>query len=219
LDTTTRSFYRFWLALGLFQTLLVAGITGGCTGNSSSSDTLFSTSANSAAHAGSENTTASSVQTPGNPNGVRISRAFFEKSIVGKIQIQTADHSISNEIDSNVSWQDLPTTLPAPTGSVIADLREHQGCASFDSLSGVALCFNVVPDISSLGVNDREVKPTGLEGLIAQSSNSPCNPIVKNIAYAQASKVDTSLTVNFTVENQGEGCAPSVQVTMVLRQI
>ncbi len=88
---------------------------------------------------------------------VRVPRAFFEKPLAGSVDID-GQRIIAWE---SINWIENPPTAAPPTGPVYGDFRERKGCAMFVNEAGLQLCFNVVPDIASLGVNAEEIKLEG----------------------------------------------------------
>lgn len=104
---------------------------------------------------------------------LRIPREFFESPF--RVEIQFGDSRYANE----GRWVELPTTLPPPDpalGPVLGDFRDFQGCVISEERAGngsrsgqpaIRLCFNVMPDVTSVGVNDREMTVQGLEGLVS----------------------------------------------------
>ncbi|MGZ3688324.1 MAG: hypothetical protein ACXWPM_09370 [Bdellovibrionota bacterium] len=147
-----KSSYLVWLVLGAME--LVAA--SGCSGTEASASASPSASQ-------------APIELP-----VRISRAFFEKSMVGEIHIRDLKGSETfSAPSSSVDWREDPTTLPAPGPGAIADFRDFQGCAEFSGeAEGVELCFNVMPDVSSVGVNAKDTKVQGLESLFGTNVTS-----------------------------------------------
>ncbi|MBI3555630.1 MAG: hypothetical protein HY074_05150 [Deltaproteobacteria bacterium] len=128
-------FFMMWLALGLSQTLLDTNVTN--------ADSLFSSGAQD------QLLESDSAQS-------RVSRTFFEQPLRGSLNI--ADTHAAIWTSSAVKWQELPPTAAPPTGVVYGDFRERKGCATFPDGAGLQLCFNIVPDISSVGLNAKELQ-------------------------------------------------------------
>ncbi|MBI3542828.1 MAG: hypothetical protein HY075_06085 [Deltaproteobacteria bacterium] len=84
-----------WLALGTFQLLLLCG----CNGSTQSSDNLLSNTSASASDSGSGGAERSDEPAAASTIPVRISRAFFERSLTGSVKIG------DEESQSDVSWQ------------------------------------------------------------------------------------------------------------------
>lgn len=164
-----------WLAVGFFQVALIAGCNAQNDAQASQD------------HRDSAGTETGAPSKAVNINKVRISRAFFERSIIGDVKL---DHQ---EIQSNVAWQVGEPIGAAPQEPVIADFRERIGCAIYEDTQGVKLCFKVIPDISSLGVNADEVHAEGL-----------CNGNFKNMRFVSATKSEGQLTVTFAGTCAGE---------------
>ncbi|MBI3542829.1 MAG: hypothetical protein HY075_06090 [Deltaproteobacteria bacterium] len=83
---------------------------------------------------------------------------------------------------------------------MIGDFRDHQGCATYDEL-GVRLCFNILPDVSNVGVNARELT------LTIDSFD--------DVRFTGASNADGVLKIGFSASAQG---APK-SIELTLRQI
>jgi hypothetical protein len=81
-----------------------------------------------------------------------------------------------------VSW--IEPHVPAGPPPYIAP--DHTGCASFDDISGLKLCFHIMSDVSSVGVNARD---TSIEGL--------CDGAFENPTLSQAAFEDGVLTVDY----------------------
>src|SRR5205823_5562528 len=110
------------------------------------------------------------------PLPIRISRDFFEKDHLQAEVTVASQGTPPQTAQSSVSWEAQPTTLPPPDprqGKVLADFRDYTGCAVLGDLEGVRLCFNVMPDVSNLGVNDREMKLQGVENVACSQAGSP----------------------------------------------
>lgn len=192
-------YYAFWLVLGLFQLIAVSGCSG-----SNAADTLPSSS-----HL-SENSSSSDTQ------NVRLSRAFFEKSLAGKMQVVQADGSSPAEIDSDVIWrEEMPAVREAT-----AIAPDHPGCAIFTE-AGVRLCFNVMSDVTSVGVNADETRAPNLGRVAAETFNSGCNAPLENIRFVNAEQNDGFLKVSFMGDRPAqETCeAGRVLVNLQIRQI
>jgi hypothetical protein len=185
------SLYKMWLALGLVQLALLSGCSGATAG-----DSLLSQGSGDPTSSSSHSE--SSMPPTQATQPLRLSRAFFEKSLVGSVTVG------SDKTESDVTWTELPPTSPAPTGPVIADLRDHKGCASYDSVGNVSLCFNIMPDVSSVGVNAKDVSVTGL-----------CGGKFLNSKFVDGSYVDGVLTVTFSGTCNGQ----SQLARLTLRQI
>lgn len=197
-------FYRLWLALGFIQMFALQGCMG-----SAPNEQLLSQSPPEAG--GVDSAHSDSTQ------NVRLSRAFFERSLAGKMQVTPADGSPTAEFDSNVTWKEQ---LPAirEVGSVAPD---HLGCASYEEL-GTRLCFYIMSDVTSVGINADEISAPSLGRAVAAADQSGCNANLQNLRFAQATKDgDSAVKVNFVGDRPAqEGCtAGPVMVTLELRQI
>lgn len=175
--------FKIFLALGLAQTLLS---TSGCTAPTASTPQTQEAEASRVDAQGFED------------EPVRLSRAFFSRSLTGAVRLN------GEEVQSDVSWNEYAATAPAPTEPVIADFRDRKGCASYDSADGIQLCFNIMPDVSSVGVNNDEVT---LEGV--------CGGQFQNAKLVHAEKRDDGIAVTF----QGSCSGQTAVAELTLRQI
>lgn len=97
---------------------------------------------------------------------VRVPREFFEGAVVARIIAGASAGPSSELFDGGATWTELPPRDPAPRGDAIADFRNFPGCAGFPGES-VRLCFDVMPDVSNLGVNAEELSAPGLAEWLA----------------------------------------------------
>jgi hypothetical protein len=121
-------FHRIWLLLGLAQLALAAGCHAGA-----ASDWLLSSTSPS-----SEETSPEALPP------ARVSRAFFEKPLMGTL------HAGDQAVLSRVSWQESPPAEPPTSGN-------HEGCAVFQDAGGAMVCFNVVNDVTSISLDPSSV--------------------------------------------------------------
>lgn len=196
-----RRFYSVWLVLGLFQIITLQGCSNSAA--SSNSNALLS-----------EDPPIKTTEQATNESNVRLSRAFFERSLTGKMQVTPANGAPSDEIESAVSWNENLSGL-REAGGVAAD---HLGCALYKDL-GVKLCFQIMSDVTSVGVNETDLKVTGLSKV---ASDSECNAPLQNVRFMQAIKNgEEHIEINFVGDRpQQDGCAGGpVLIKLSLRQI
>ena len=93
---------------------------------------------------------------------IRVPREFFERPVAARIEVGS-----SAAFEGGSIWVELPPTDPAPGSDALADFRNFPGCAGFPGES-VRLCFDVIPDVSNLGVNEQELSAPGLKEWIAR---------------------------------------------------
>jgi hypothetical protein len=186
LDTQRRSFYQGWLVLGIIQFIL-ASLSTGCTSSGATSQSTQLNTAEAGAGTGAE---VSSVQTP----ETRLQRTFFERSVAGTIQYGP------EEISSDVEWQEETPRR---------DMSDRKGCASYEQANGARICFNVMADVTSLGVNGDE---TTLE------NGQAIHPCLARARFAGASKSNDVLHVTFESTGACADGAP-VKAQFTLRQI
>lgn len=151
----------------------------------------------------------------------RLSRAFFEKTVVGTLQIADGARQQTIILDSNIVWHDYPTTIPpSPRTDLIADFREHQGCAIYQDIDGLKLCFNVVPDVSSLAVNDKEVKIEGISNV-----SEPFASCAMTLHFTGASRNDGLVSISFVARSGVDAIGNpdcqnrNVAIDLTLRQL
>jgi hypothetical protein len=218
-----RLFHLGWLLLGLLQLLMVSG----CGQSASASDPLLSASSPSG-QSTEEAGTAVAVMP------VRVSRTFFESQVTGAIRLQGSDGNSGADTQSAIAWNELAPTDPAPadsaaTGTVLADFRDHQGCASFQDANGVELCFNLMGDVDSFGLNAKEMSPNGLGAYVDRQLGQPCPGAAWDVhlvnaarapAAGSASKV-SSFTVSFVAKPAaGSSCNQGpVKVDVTVQRI
>jgi len=151
---------------------------------------------------------------------VRINRSFFEKDYQQSVQITVNGSAL--DYSGRGTWKEQATDLPAPapdesTGPVLADFRDFKACSSNDRAPGVGVCFNVMPDVSSVGMNAKEMK---LEGL-SQVVPSECSDAASQLAFKGATRSAYNpaggpehYTAEFSNgEAAGSRCALTIQVT------
>jgi hypothetical protein len=155
---------------------------------------------------------------------VRVSRAFFqEQALLGRISAQTPNKKIQMEFDSSVRWEEEPTTQSAPQPGALADFRDHQGCAQYVTQNGVAVCFNMMGDVYSLGVNSKDVQLRGVADYINQKlndSSDQCTYQVENLRFAKAERDSSQVTLHYTGEATSSECQGSaVNVAVQLKHL
>jgi hypothetical protein len=113
-----------------------------------------------------------------------------------------SDHSgFKLDLSSPVVWNQEPTQLPAPQPGAIADFRDFTGCANYHNIDSVAVCFNVMPDVSSVGVNAKDVSLRNMESYIASELNvsqSGTQYEVSNVQFRDAKRAGGQVTIGFT---------------------
>ena len=138
-------------------------------------------------------------------NPIRISRAFFRNSLVGEIAIESSKYTAFKTTNkSPVVWVEHSPTGPEPQPGALADFRDRLGCAYFVEAGSLAVCFNMMGDVFSLGVNSREMKFLGIQDYIkvsyqtAVSSEYNCQPDIKNFSLEGASGSEGVLELSLT---------------------
>ena len=147
------------------------------------------------------------------PKPVRISRPLLKKEIHGQITAGIQG-SKAHFFQSAVYWREFPTTLPAPQPGAIADFRDFEGCLEFQDVQNLAVCFNVMPDVSSVGVNAKEMKLHGVENFMnevlkqdpgltrfGEFQPSRCEMSVQNVQFVRAARMDNrAVRIEFSGE-------------------
>lgn len=178
---------KVWLALGFIQ---LAFLVSGCSGTAYSDDNLLSTSP-----ARERTTDEGSSQDSQLPQ--RLSRAYFERSLTGSITLN--DH----EILSDVEWvEEYPQDRPARSIPSIG--TDHIGCATYTNVDGIQLCFNIMGDVSSVGLSAKDISLRGA-----------CRGKVQNARFERASNKDGVVIVKFKLGCDEQG--GSLKIT--LRQV
>lgn len=136
---------------------------------------------------------------------VRIPRLLLSQPIHGSITIQSdSDDYTESTQESLVYWEEYPTELPDPQPAALGDYRDFKGCAAFKDLNGVAVCFNVMPDVSSVGVNAKEMQLQGLQGAIQaklDQTKSECDAAtVKEVKFTHATRENSLYRIYFQAD-------------------
>lgn len=157
---------------------------------------------------------------------VRISRAFFEKSVEGELRIVSSAPG-QGPVQTSVSWSESGPIGDAPvataeTGAVLADFRDSRGCANLRDADGVEVCFKLMGDVSSVGLNAREMEATRLGGWVGRQVGQPCPGVEWQTRFAGAERSPAdgpqAFTVTFVAEPGSLECAAEpVKAQITLR--
>lgn len=158
---------------------------------------------------------------------LRVSREFFAKNLVADIEItQPQVTPALYSVTSQTAFEERPSELPEPTEPFIADFRDRPGCVLFEKAPGLELCFNLVPDVSSVDVTRDKVQARGLQEfaqqeLSAQSSGECSDASLSNLEFLKAEKSadNEKLDLYFggRVESANADCArDSIQFKLTL---
>jgi hypothetical protein len=135
---------------------------------------------------------------------VRISRtALYESKLEGSVILLSGiSQKNPQKWDSSVTWTQQPTQLPGPTHAFQADYRDFKGCLEYGSLGNLAVCFNVMPDVSSVGVNEKELEKEMTLQSIAnfmteELDSSNCTVDPSSIKLAKAIRSAAEYTIEF----------------------
>ncbi|MCM2321865.1 MAG: hypothetical protein NDJ90_01240 [Oligoflexia bacterium] len=143
---------------------------------------------------------------------VRVNRSFFERTLESELKVVAA-HQAPAVLASRSQWVEYPTELPLPepteeTGPVLADFRDFKACNELERPGDLKLCFNVMPDVSSVGLNAREMALEGLAALLP----ARCAEAAKDAKLVAASRDEDRFSVKFALEAQG--CQAQVELTV-----
>lgn len=154
----------------------------------------------------------SGVSAP-NPNPIRISREFFRGPLVGVMSTGTISQgsnstSLSVKSVSPILWIEYAPTAPDPLPGALADFRDHLGCAYLSGVEakGIAVCFNMMGDVSSLGVNSREMSLLGVQEYLASSvqiestTGANCQPSIQGTRFDGASGSEGAIDLTFVAD-------------------
>ena len=128
---------------------------------------------------------------------VRISRVELRHDLIGAMSLETQGQESNAEpleYESSLNWIEEPTQLPPPQEGALADFRDFRGCLQFQALDSVAVCFNVMPDVSSVGVNSREMSLQGIERFVSEELDVEVN----DLRLVQAVRLDDSVQMTFS---------------------
>lgn len=171
---------------------------------------------------------------------LRVSRSFFKGSLQATLVIGSPDSPNSSTFESGVSWDNHATALPPPDpsqGPVLADFRDTVGCAVLSDLESTGICFDVMADVTDVGINNQEMRLQGPQG-VSCSVPAPAggrsdasmaiqaggSPAARDVAgeilppspfrLVSARKTDKSLVLEFAPA-QGASCGVStIQLTL-----
>ena len=155
---------------------------------------------------------------------IRIAREFVRSPLLGKLSIESRNSGLSVALTtaSPILWIEYPSSDPEPQPGAISDFRDHLGCAYLSGAEGVAVCFVMMGDVSTLGVNSREMKVSGLPEYFKNSYQiiSTCQPDIQNIRFEGASGSEGKIEFSFIADtvNQLE-CKISPDVLKVQFQM
>lgn len=149
----------------------------------------------------------------------RINRDFFERNLIGKVQVPEY-----SEDQSSVEWAELPTTLPEPEPGYIADFRDHPGCARFVQAGGMELCFNIVPDVSSVDLTAEALTLNNAKQYVEQALGArygaDCTGVVQGLSFVQAERSEDEVRVRFNAERSSlaaeRGCGEAGPIALEL---
>ena len=159
---------------------------------------------------------AGKIATPVIP--VRISRSFFESNLDGKITVSSAQTDAFYTQESPITYTQEEPTAPPPAADARADFRDFRACASFSGFSDqVGLCFNVMPDVSSISANSKTMTIVGIQELADRALNdsSVSNGCTFKVTHLEIQNATRSYD-NAVIEYVGQaipkdGCKAPIQ--------
>ncbi len=101
------------------------------------------------------------------PAPVRVSRVIFEKPLQAAVRVVSSAGEPIIE-SSSVSWMETPVEVSVPPSNgdqPVVVFHDTIGCATLDELAApdpVQVCFKLMGDVSSAGLNEKEMWVTGL---------------------------------------------------------
>ena len=134
---------------------------------------------------------------------VRISRSFFDNALIGKVTVTSSDSKLHYVQESPISWIEEDPTDPAPGSDAIADFRDFRACATYENMSNpVAICFNVMPDVSSVKVNSDDTQLLGIESLanaafLEAGDVSGCTYSISNLQIQKIDRTSDFATIDY----------------------
>lgn len=129
---------------------------------------------------------------------VRVSRSFFSSHVNGTIRVQGQ----SAETGA-VGWSETPAGA------------DRVGCARFSQAGGIEICFELMNDVDSFGVNGREMTEAGVAAYLSDRLGPPCPGVEWVVSLGGASRLPatvssravTSFEVQFNAQAPaGSGC-------------
>jgi hypothetical protein len=148
---------------------------------------------------------------------IRIPRVFFENPIVGSLHAQlnaVNPRTRTFQASGPLAWTEYSTTLPVPKPGAIADYRDFKGCLQYNDYKELSVCFNVMPDVSSVGINQQEMTINGMDTLISDQLLDRCPFSVKTLTLTQVVHTQNGYIVQYTGSGEilsAQGCEPRNQ--------
>ncbi len=147
------------------------------------------------------------------PNPIRVSRDFFRSPLIGVLSTGTISlgsniTSLSVKNMSSILWIEYAPTAPEPRPGALADFRDHLGCAYLSGVEakGIAVCFTMMGDVSSLGVNSREMSLLGVQEYLASSfqiestTGVNCQSSIQGTRFDSASGSEGVIDLTFVAD-------------------
>jgi hypothetical protein len=142
---------------------------------------------------------------------VRVSRSFFDGAVEGSVRVRDEASS------SAVSWREEDTW------------QDHPGCATFEQAGGLELCFTLMNDVDSFGLNEREMGVRGLESYLLTRLGEPCPGAAWEVDLSSSSRLPEtvpsravmSFTASYTAKpSSGSGCeAKPVSIDLTVQKL
>lgn len=195
-----------WLVLGLLQMFLIQG----CMGNASSDQSPAASKNSTEQNTLNLNNDESRQPTTSTSANARVSRAFFERSLAGKVRVHISNAAnLPDEQESDVLWEERP------------EAADHEGCLRYAQTGNVSICFNVMSDVTSVGLNNEEAALRGVNQILQAMYPTDCEVKARSIRLTQAKTTEQDLHASFLVDIEARGNCKSEPVLIELsaRQI
>jgi hypothetical protein len=194
-----KKFQAVGTGLGLFLSLMI----GGCQAPEGSGQLLAQPDAGRAGGAGLP---------------LRLSRAFFENEMSARLDVKLSDGSAAEAYSSRAAFEMGAPEGPAPGPDALADFRDRPGCAVLSDTQPVALCFRVMPDVSSVSLSEGRMWPQGLKEFLSERSS--CGTAISDPKLTRAVKTGSGIEVTYELAGLAEGpCAgKTLSADLILTQ-
>lgn len=138
------------------------------------------------------------------PAPVRVPREFLEDpALLARVQLLGESDVLLAEEERTTRWVSKPPSAPPPTGDFIADFRDFEACSWFAGQRRVGLCFQVMPDVSSVEISEGNSHPEGLERWVEhhlhRTGPLPCEAHLRSLRIEEARKAEDEPLQRFTV--------------------
>jgi hypothetical protein len=152
-----------------------------------------------------------------------VSRGYFEAPLSAEVRVKSPEKASAVVYSSAVQWAEYPPTDPPPspteqTGPVLADFRDHQGCARMTEAGDWELCFRMMGDVDSVGINAKDVTPKGLAQWIDRELDGNCRADAWKTVFVRGARDGKKVIISYEMDREVRpGCAQGpIRVDVVL---